>query len=106
MYWNTFDNYGGNIFMSFDCRGIPDWKVKTTDVHFGHTLLHYYFINKASRCFTMIHRCYFCIYIYSEFESRSWGNVLDTTVCNKVCEWLATGRWFSPGFLNQKNWYN
>ena len=24
-----------------------------------------------------------------------WG-VLDTTLCNKVCQWLATGRWFSP----------
>jgi hypothetical protein len=23
--------------------------------------------------------------------------VLDTTLCGKVCQWLATGRWFSPG---------
>ena len=23
--------------------------------------------------------------------------VLDTTVCDKVCQWLVTGRWFSPG---------
>ena len=23
--------------------------------------------------------------------------VLDTTLCNKVCQWLATGRWFSSG---------
>ena len=23
-----------------------------------------------------------------------WG-VLDTTLCDKVCQWLATGRWFS-----------
>jgi len=22
--------------------------------------------------------------------------VLDATLCNKVCQWLATGRWFSP----------
>jgi len=22
--------------------------------------------------------------------------VLDTTVCDQVCLWLATGRWFSP----------
>ena len=22
--------------------------------------------------------------------------VLDTTLCNKVCQWLSTGRWFSP----------
>ena len=28
---------------------------------------------------------------------RSWWGVLDTTLCDKVCQWLATGRWFSPG---------
>jgi hypothetical protein len=31
-----------------------------------------------------------------EFESRSWRGVLDTTLCGKVCQWLATGRWISP----------
>jgi hypothetical protein len=25
-----------------------------------------------------------------------WG-VLDTTLCDKVCQWLVTGQWFSPG---------
>jgi hypothetical protein len=24
-----------------------------------------------------------------------WG-ILDTTLCDQVCHWLATGRWFSP----------
>jgi len=24
-------------------------------------------------------------------------SVLDTTICGKVCQWLATGQWFSPG---------
>jgi hypothetical protein len=24
-------------------------------------------------------------------------NVLDTTLCDEVCQWLATGRWLSPG---------
>ena len=32
-----------------------------------------------------------------EFESRSWPSVLDTTLCDKVCQWLATCQWFSPG---------
>ena len=32
-----------------------------------------------------------------EFKSRWWWGVLDTTLCNKVCQWLATGWWFSPG---------
>ena len=26
-----------------------------------------------------------------------WWGVLDTTLCDKVCLWLATGRWFSMG---------
>jgi hypothetical protein len=32
-----------------------------------------------------------------EFESRSWQGVLDTTLCDQVCQWL--GLWFSPGTL-------
>ena len=32
-----------------------------------------------------------------EFEPRSWRGVLDTTLCDKVCQWLAAGLWFSPG---------
>jgi hypothetical protein len=32
-----------------------------------------------------------------EFEPRAWRGVMDTTwLCDKVCQWLATGRWFSP----------
>jgi hypothetical protein len=31
-----------------------------------------------------------------EFESPSWRNGLGTTLCDKVCQWLATGLWFSP----------
>jgi hypothetical protein len=26
-----------------------------------------------------------------------WWGVLSTTLCDKVCQWLASGRWFSPG---------
>jgi hypothetical protein len=32
-----------------------------------------------------------------EFESHSWLDVLDATLCDKVCQWLEAGRWFSPG---------
>ena len=32
-----------------------------------------------------------------EFERRLWRVVLDTTLCDKVCLWLTTSRWFSPG---------
>jgi hypothetical protein len=31
------------------------------------------------------------------FQVRSWRGVLDTTLCDKVCQWLATGRWFYLG---------
>ena len=34
-----------------------------------------------------------------EFEPRSWRGVLDTVLCDNVCQWLGTGRWFSPGTL-------
>ena len=29
------------------------------------------------------------------FKSRSGRGVLDTTLCDKVCQWLVTDRWFS-----------
>ena len=32
-------------------------------------------------------------------QTRSWRCVLDTILCDKVCQWLATDRWFSPGTL-------
>ena len=31
-----------------------------------------------------------------QFKSRSWRGVFDKTLCDKVCQWLPTGRWFSP----------
>jgi hypothetical protein len=38
-----------------------------------------------------------------EFESRLWRCVLDTTLCDKVCQWFESGRWYSwyAGFLPQ-----
>ena len=34
-----------------------------------------------------------------EFDPHSWWGVLNTTLCDKVCQWLATGHWFSAGTL-------
>jgi len=31
-----------------------------------------------------------------EFEPRSWRGVLNTTLYDKVCQWLVAGRFFSP----------
>jgi hypothetical protein len=36
-------------------------------------------------------------YYRCEFEPRSWWGVLDTTLGDKVCQQLTTGRWFSLG---------
>jgi hypothetical protein len=30
-----------------------------------------------------------------EFEYLSWWCVIDATLCDRVCQWLAAGRWFS-----------
>ena len=38
-----------------------------------------------------------------EFEPYSWWGVFDTTLCDKVCQWFATGRWFSPGIPVSSN---
>jgi hypothetical protein len=32
-----------------------------------------------------------------EFESPSWWVLFDTTLCDKVSQWLVAGRWFSSG---------
>ena len=36
---------------------------------------------------------------HCEFESHSWQGVLATTLCDKVCQWIAAGQWFSLGTL-------
>ena len=32
---------------------------------------------------------------YTLWVRIGWRGVLDTTLCDKVCQWLATGQWFS-----------
>jgi len=41
-----------------------------------------------------------------EFEPRSWRDVLDTKLCDKICQWFAMGRWFSPGTLVSSTYKN
>ena len=31
------------------------------------------------------------------FKSFSWRGILDTTLCDTVCQWLVAGQWFSQG---------
>jgi hypothetical protein len=51
-----------------------------------------------SHCSWIYYRCNQCLSPQScEFEFRSWRGVLDTILCDKVCQWLVVGQWFSPG---------
>ena len=42
-------------------------------------------------------------YLYNQcllplkFESYAWWGILDTKLCDQVCQWLAAGHWFSSG---------
>jgi hypothetical protein len=47
--------------------------------------------------FTIIYAISTYHHWWCEFESRSGRGPRYTTLCDKVCQWLATGRWFSPG---------
>jgi hypothetical protein len=40
-----------------------------------------------------------CMHIFQRrklFPAQARYTRVDTTLCDKVCQWLATGRWFSP----------
>jgi hypothetical protein len=51
-------------------------------------------------------------YLCNQFLSPLWVHISIrakcTTLCDKVCQWLATGRWFSPGTppINRPPRYN
>jgi hypothetical protein len=49
--------------------------------------------------FTTTHAISAYCHLCYEFESRSWRDVLDTTVCDKVYQCLAAGQWFSSGTI-------
>jgi len=51
--------------------------------------------------FTITYICNLCLSAQKscEFESHSWRGILDTTLCDKVGQQLAAGRWFSPGTM-------
>jgi hypothetical protein len=48
---------------------------------------------KATYAFSAYHH-----YLW-QFKSCSWLDVLDTTLCDKVCQWLATVLWFPPPII-------
>jgi hypothetical protein len=46
----------------------------------------------TTTCAIIAYHLYNC-----KFEPHSWWDALDTALCDKVRQWLATGRWFPPG---------
>jgi hypothetical protein len=72
IFWHSYIVY---MLYSSNVLSVPSWS-------WSHgSWIHNYLCNQCPSC---------------EFELRSWWGVLDTTLCDKICEWLATGRWFSP----------
>ena len=45
-----------------------------------------------------------CHLLHCEFESRYRPGVINTTLCYKVCQWLAAGLWFFPGTPDLLQW--
>ena len=53
-------------------------------------------------CYNKLLQCKFVLFIaiwklHFVAIRCSWRGVLDTTLCDKVCQWLVTVHWFSPG---------
>jgi hypothetical protein len=59
-----------------------------------HIFVCMYIYIYTTTCGISVHHHYSC-----EFKSPHARGVLDTTVCDKVCQWAATDRWFSLGTL-------
>ena len=79
-----------------------DWLTHIACAHFSLALFHCFIFLRGpswsrsygrftSTCTYHNWRC--------EFEPRSWRDVLDTTLCCKVRQWLQTDRWFPPDTL-------
>ena len=100
-----------------NCINISRWKLQIIDLLHIFTSI-CFFLPFCGRCgrdhmvglfiTTCVIRAY---HHYScEFETRSWWGVFDTTLCDKVFQWLVTGRWFSPGIpvssANKTNCYH
>jgi hypothetical protein len=69
--------------------------------HWLFQLIHYlYCIWVPSWSYDSLNYNYLCNQCLSPLKFRGWiplrRCVLDTTLCDKVCQWLAPGRWFSP----------
>jgi len=101
--WNTFPEQIVILFSwSFYITRV--WKQYfTISSLFKCKFTHIYFPLTRSSCSWLYgswiynYICNQCLSPLKLFESRPCRGTLDTASCDKVCQWLATGRWFSPG---------
>ena len=63
------------------------------------TITSFSFLTNLLKILAILQNRVCCIptYVRVAFKSRSWRGVLNTTLCDKVCQWLAKGWWFSLG---------
>ena len=74
-YWTLRPSFLGFCYYPFSHRG-PSW---SWCMVVGFITIYAFSAYHHSSC---------------EFEPHSWRGVLDTTLCDKVCKWLAAGRGF------------
>ena len=76
-------------------------KIKYTYVTFYLFIYLLYFYLSLTNCLKIGEIFFFhyvkTFWIRTPFIFWDKRGLLDTTLCNNVCQWLATGRWFSPG---------
>ena len=78
--WLTFHTSSLSVIITF----LMFWLV-------NFWISHYYFFTWSS---TILWNYYSMLTTPQNFQSRR--GALDTTLCDKVCQWLAAGLWFSP----------
>jgi hypothetical protein len=92
-YYTDLRSFGpNNIFLVTD---------RSIYCHMTLSVMNYLLYRKYFQYF-MFHmvqlRTHHCLkYVNTIQQFNRWRGVLDTTLCDQVCQWLATGRWVSPG---------
>ena len=71
-------------YMHYGCFGRKSFDLLPTFTHLGVMNITFVLFNISSK-----------FLMWVRIPPRR--GVLDTTLCDKVCQWLATGRWFSLG---------
>ena len=82
-----------NINIKFSAQFKVLGAIKQTCLNWIH-----YLLTITCMEFLLIYMCNHCLSplkLWVLIQLRR--GVLDTTVCDKVCQWFAAGQWFSPG---------